>query len=38
LRTGLDPDSLKPFNATLAYQLYKEALGPIEQVISEKTQ
>ena len=32
LRTGLDPDSLKPFNATLAYQLYKEALGPIEQV------
>ena len=37
LRTGLDPDSPKPFNGKLAYQLYQQVLGPIEEIISQKS-
>jgi tetratricopeptide (TPR) repeat protein len=35
LRTGLD--SLKPFDRKLAYQLYRQVLGPTEEIISKKT-
>ena len=37
LRTGLNPDSPKPFDRNLAYQLYRQVLGPIEEIISQKT-
>ena len=37
LRAALDPDSSKPFDRKLAYQLCEQVLGPIEGVISEKT-
>ena len=37
LRTGLNPDSPKPFDRNLAYQLYRQVLGPIEDIISQKT-
>src|SRR5262249_58206696 len=37
LRSELDPNSLKPFDAGLAYQLYKQVLGPIADLISNKT-
>ena len=37
LRTGLNPDAPKPFDRKLAYQLYLQALGPIEEVIAQKT-
>ena len=37
LRTGLNPDSPKPFDRSLAYQLYRKVLGPIEEIISQKT-
>ena len=37
LRTGLNPDSPKPFDRSLAYQLYRQVLGPIEEIISQKT-
>ena len=37
LRIGLNPDSPKPFDRNLAYQLYQQVLGPIEDVISQKT-
>ena len=37
LRTGLDPDSVKPFDRDLAYQLYQQILGPIAEVIAKKT-
>ena len=36
LRTGLDPDTPKPFDRNLAYQLYRQVLGPIEEIISRK--
>jgi tetratricopeptide (TPR) repeat protein len=36
LRTTLNPDSPKPFDADLAYQLYRQVLGPIEEIISAK--
>ena len=36
LRTGLNPDFPKPFDRELAYQLYQQVLGPIEQIISQK--
>jgi tetratricopeptide (TPR) repeat protein len=36
LRTGLNPNSPKPFDRNLAYQLYRRVLGPIEEVISKK--
>ena len=36
LRSGLNPDSPKPFDSSLAYQLYRQVLGPIEEVISQK--
>ena len=36
LRTGLNPDSPKPFDRKLAYQLYQQVLGPIEEIISQK--
>ena len=36
LRTGLNPDSPKPFDRKLAYQLYRQVLGPIEEIISQK--
>ena len=37
LRAGLNPDSPKPFDRSLAYQLYRQVLGPIEEIISQKT-
>ena len=37
LRTGLDPDCWRPFNRNLAYQIYRQVLGPIDGVISQKT-
>ena len=37
LRTGLNPDAPKPFDRNLAYQLYRQVLGPIEEIISQKT-
>ena len=36
LRTGLNPDCPKPFDRNLAYQLYRQVLGPIEDIISQK--
>jgi CHAT domain-containing protein/Flp pilus assembly protein TadD len=35
LRTGLDTP--KPFDRNLAYELYRKVLGPIEEIISNKT-
>ena len=35
MRTGLD--TAKPFDSNLAYELYREVLGPIEEIISNKT-
>ncbi len=39
LRAGLDPGSPKPksFDRSAAYQLYRQLLGPIEDIISRKT-
>ena len=37
LRAGLNPDSPKPFDRNLAYVLYRQILGPIEEIISQKT-
>ena len=37
LRGGLDPNSLRAFDTRLAYHLYKQVLGPIEEVISAKS-
>ena len=37
LRDGLDPVCWKPFNRDLAYQLYQQVLGPVEDIISQKT-
>ena len=37
LRTGLNPDCWRPFKPNLAYQLYRQVLGPIEEIISQKT-
>jgi CHAT domain-containing protein len=36
LRIALNPESHKPFDTNLAYQLYHQVLGPIEEVISDK--
>ena len=36
LRAGLNPDAPKPFDRNLAYQLYRQVLGPIEDIISQK--
>jgi CHAT domain-containing protein len=39
LRAGLNPypDSPKTFDRALAYQLYRQVLGPVEGIISQKT-
>ena len=37
LRTGLNPNCPRPFDRNLAYQLYRQVLGPIEDIISQKT-
>jgi CHAT domain-containing protein len=37
LRIGLNPDAPKPFDRKLAYQLYQQLLGSIEEIISHKT-
>ena len=37
LRGTLDPHLQKPFDSALAYQLYQQVLGPIEDVISDKS-
>ena len=37
LLTGLDSDLPRPFDRNLAYQLYRQVLGPIEDIISQKT-
>ena len=36
LRTGLDPNAPKPFDRTVAYQLYRQLLEPIEGIIAQK--
>ena len=36
LRASLDPSSNKPFDAKLAYELYKLILGPVEDSIAKK--
>jgi hypothetical protein len=36
LRVSLDPSSNKPFDAKLAYELYKLILGPVEDSIAKK--
>ena len=36
LRTGLNLDCWRPFNWNLAYQIYRQVLGPIEEIISPK--
>jgi CHAT domain-containing protein len=36
LRTALNPNSPKPFDRNLAHQLYRQVLGPIEDIISQK--
>ena len=36
LRASLDPSANKPFDAKLAYELYKLILGPVENVIAKK--
>jgi CHAT domain-containing protein len=36
LRASLDPSSNKPFDAKLAYELYKLILGPVEDRIAKK--
>jgi tetratricopeptide (TPR) repeat protein len=36
LRAGLNPNSPTPFDRNLAYQLYQQVLGPIEEIISQK--
>ena len=36
LRAGLNPNSPRPFDRNLAYQLYQQVLGPIEEIISQK--
>jgi CHAT domain-containing protein len=36
LRAALNPDSPTPFDRALAYQLYRQVLGPIEGIISQK--
>ena len=36
LRASLDPSSYKPFDAKLAYELYKLILGPVEDSIAKK--
>ena len=36
LRAGLNPNSPKPFDRNLAYQLYRQLLGPLEETISRK--
>ena len=36
MRAGLNPDAPKPFDRNLAYQLYRQLLGPIEEIISRK--
>jgi CHAT domain-containing protein len=38
LRASLDPSSNKPFDARLAYELYKLILGPVEDRIAKKPQ
>ena len=36
LRSGLNPDASKQFDRNRAYQLYRQVLGPIEELISQK--
>jgi CHAT domain-containing protein len=37
LRAALHPDSPKTFDRALAHQLYRQVLGPVEEIISQKT-
>jgi len=37
LRLALDPESPKPFDLAAAHQLYQQVLGPIRELLSEKT-
>jgi CHAT domain-containing protein/tetratricopeptide (TPR) repeat protein len=37
LRAALNPESPKPYDRALAYQLYRQVLGPVEDIISQKT-
>ena len=36
LRIGLNPNAPKPFDRSVAYQLYRQLLGPIEGIITQK--
>jgi tetratricopeptide (TPR) repeat protein len=37
LRVALDPELSKPFDLAAAHQLYQQVLGPIKELISDKT-
>ena len=37
LRAGLNPNGPEPFDRNLAYNLYQQVLGPIEDIISQKS-
>jgi CHAT domain-containing protein/Tfp pilus assembly protein PilF len=37
LRSELEPESFKPFDAALAYKLYEQILGPVKDFISRKS-
>jgi CHAT domain-containing protein len=37
LRAALDPESAQSFDSRLAYQLYQQIFGPIEEMVSQKT-
>jgi CHAT domain-containing protein len=37
LRAGLNPHAPEPFDRNLAYQLYRQVLGPVDEIISQKT-
>jgi tetratricopeptide (TPR) repeat protein len=37
LRAALDSETPKPFDYTVAWQLYRQVLGPLEEIISTKT-
>jgi hypothetical protein len=34
----LDPDVSTPFDSKLAYQLYLQVLGPVQEIIAQKAQ
>lgn len=37
LRAGLEPEGVRPFDTTLAYQLYRQVFEPLEELVAGKT-